>query len=291
MLESVAAISVFVQVAEIGSFVGAGRALGVSASAVGKRIARLEETLGVPLFKRTTRSVTLTVDGQRLLDRSRRIIDEFEHLTSEVAQSAQLPRGRLKVTVAPISDRLVDALAVFSRQYPEIELEVQYTDRLIDLVDEDFDLAIRVGEISDSNLRSHWLGDFTRLIVASPRYLQEHGTPTSMQALTEHKLLHYRQPKSGKIEPWPVRLPAGVELPVTLICNDMAARIEFATKGLALACLPDLVIREPLADGRLVPLHLGSATTRYPVYAVWPHSRMYTARFGELLNYIKALRL
>ncbi|WAH57044.1 LysR family transcriptional regulator [Pseudomonas silvicola] len=291
MLESVAAISVFVQVAEVHSFVAAGRALGVSASAVGKRIARLEENLGVPLFKRTTRSLSLTADGERLLERSRRIIEEFECLTSEVAQSAQQPRGRLKVTVAPISDRLVDMMASFSRQYPEIELEIQYTDRLVDLVEGDFDMAIRVGEISDSNLRSHWLGDFTRLIVASPQYLLEHGTPTSVAALSGHKLLHYRQPKSGKIEPWPLTLAHGAELPVTLICNDMAARIDFAIKGLALACLPDLVIREPLADGRLVPLHLNAATTRYPIYAIWPHSRMYTARFGALLTFIKTLQL
>ena len=291
MLESITAFSMFVQVAELRSFVAAGRTMGVSASAIGKRITRLEQTLGVPLFKRTTRSLSLTCDGEKLLARSRRILEEIEQLATDVNHSAQLPHGRLKVTVAPISDRLVDTLAEFSRRYPDIELEVHYSDRLVDLIEEDFDLAIRVGQISDSNLRSHHLGDFTRLIVASPAYLQQHGTPKSAQDLCNHKLLHYRQPKSGKIEPWPVTLHTNEHLPSTLVCNDMAARIDFAIKGLGLACLPNLVIREPLADGRLVPVQLTPTGSCYPIYAIWPHAHVHTARFKALIEFMKGVHL
>lgn len=289
MLESVAAFSVFVQVAELRSFVAAGRALGVSASAIGKRISRLEESLGVQLFQRSTRSIALTPEGEKLLERSRRILDEIEEIQTELSSAADLPRGRLKISLAPISDVFLDHLAHFNERYPEIELELDYAERNVDIIQEGFDAAIRVGEVADNNLRAHPMGHFRRLIVASPTYLERHGTPTRPEQLPEHKLLHYRSPNSGKVEPWPLNDCGELYLPTSIVCNDINTRIDFALKGLGIACLPDISIRKPLADGRLTPILLAHSANATPIHALWPHAHQYTSRQKAFIDFIKTV--
>jgi DNA-binding transcriptional LysR family regulator len=289
MLESVAAFSVFVQVAELRSFVAAGRAMGVSASAIGKRISRLEERLGVQLFQRSTRSISLTPEGEKLLERSRRILDEIEEIQTELSSAADLPQGKLKISLAPISDVFLDHLARFNERYPQIELELDYAERNVDIIQEGFDAAIRVGDGADSNLRAHHMGDFRRLIVASPAYLLRHGVPARPQQLLEHKLLHYRSPNSGKVEPWPLNNCGELHLPTSMICNDINTRIDFALKGLGIACLPDISIRKPLRDGLLTPMLLDHTANSTKIHALWPHAHQHTSRQKAFIDFIKSV--
>ncbi len=135
-MDSLSGFTVFVRVAETRSIVGAARTLGVSASAVGKRVARLEEKLGVRLFHRSTRSITLTAEGSLFLERSRRILAEIEATELELSQSRETPRGRLRVSLPLVSGLVLPTLADFMQAYPDIELDLDFSDRVVDVVDE-----------------------------------------------------------------------------------------------------------------------------------------------------------
>ncbi|MGO1252808.1 MAG: LysR family transcriptional regulator, partial [Alcaligenes aquatilis] len=144
-MDSLNSFVVFVQVAEVRSFVAAGRLLGVSASAVGKSVARLEEKLGVRLFHRSTRSVSLTAEGSLFLERSRRILAEIEAAEQELSQATTMPHGRLRVSLPLVSSLLLPVLGEFMREYPEIELDLDFSDRLVDVIEEGFDAVVRTG--------------------------------------------------------------------------------------------------------------------------------------------------
>ncbi|MGV2465281.1 UNVERIFIED_CONTAM: LysR family transcriptional regulator, partial [Pseudomonas aeruginosa] len=157
-MDSLSGFTVFVRVAETRSIVGAARTLGVSASAVGKRVARLEEKLGVRLFHRSTRSITLTAEGSLFLERSRRILAEIEATELELSQSRETPRGRLRVSLPLVSGLVLPALADFMQAYPDIELDLDFSDRVVDVVDEGFDVVLRTGQPVDSRLSMRELG-------------------------------------------------------------------------------------------------------------------------------------
>lgn len=158
-MESLSSLNVFVHVAETRSFVAAGRILGVSASAVGKSIARMETKLKVRLFHRSTRSVTLTAEGALFLERSRRIVAELEAAESELSQLSENPRGRLRLSLPLVSTLLLPVLGEFMRRYPDIELDLDFTDRVVDVVEEGFDAVVRTGQMVDSRLSMRKLGN------------------------------------------------------------------------------------------------------------------------------------
>lgn len=151
-MEHLGALNAFVQTADCGSFAGAAARLGVSGSAIGKAVARLEERLAVRLFHRSTRSLTLTAEGALFLDRCRRIFSEIEAAELELSQIRQAPRGRLRVSLPLIGMLMMPAVMAFMRAYPEIELDLDFTDRLVDVIDEGFDAVVRTGEARDSRL-------------------------------------------------------------------------------------------------------------------------------------------
>lgn len=253
-MDSLSGLAVFIQVAETRSFVTAGRALGVSASAIGKRVARLEERLGVRLFHRSTRSITLTAEGALFLARSRRVLAEIEAAEQELSHSAGAPRGKLRVSLPLVSSLVLPLLADFMREHPAIELDLDFSDRLVDVIEEGFDAVVRTGELSDSRLSVRRLGAFSQLLVASPDYLLRCGTPATPADLAAHACLHYRYPATGKVEVWPLQPgPDGAEVkpPTSMICNNMETRLCFALRGRGIALLPDFCVREALAAGRL----------------------------------------
>lgn len=290
-MDSLNAFVVFVQVAETRSFVAAGRLLGVSASAVGKSVARLEEKLGVRLFHRSTRSITPTAEGLLLLERSRRILAEIEAAQTELSQASSAPRGRLRVSLPLVSTLVLPVLADFMREYPEIQLDLDFSDRLVDVIDEGFDAVVRTGEPADSRLTARKLGHFQMVLVASPQYLAAHGTPRNVQDLQSHRCLHFRWPHSGKLEAWP--LPPGADgepptVPVSMVCNNIETRACFALQGRGIACLPDFAIREPLADGRLVRVMPGQAQREGVFHILWPAGRHVAPKVRALVDYLCA---
>lgn len=290
-MDSLNGFVVFVQVAETRSFVAAGRLLGVSASAVGKSVARLEEKLGVRLFHRSTRSVTLTAEGMLFLERSRRILAEIEAAELELSRAAAAPRGRLRVSLPLVSGLVLPVLGEFMREYPEIELDLDFTDRMVDVIEEGFDAVVRTGEPADSRLSARRLGTFRILLVASPAYLATRGTPKVPADLLQHSCLHYRFPSSGKLESWALPQAAGEperQLPVSMICNNIETRSCFALQGLGIACLPDFAIREPLADGRLVQVLAGQVERTNVFHVLWPASKHASPKVRALVDFLCA---
>jgi DNA-binding transcriptional LysR family regulator len=290
-MESLSGFLVFVQVAETRSFVAAGRLLGVSASAVGKRIARLEERLGVRLFHRSTRSITLTTDGTQFLERSRRILAEIEAVQLEMSQSAGSPRGRLRVSLPLLGSLLLPVLADFMLAYPEIELDLDFSDRIVDVIDEGFDVVVRTGALPDSRLAARRIGSFGTVLVAAPAYFTRHGKPQQPADLNDHVCLHYRYPTSGKLESWPLlRDPGGreVTLPISMVCNNVETRTCFAMRGLGIACVPDFSVWQALKDGLLCTVLDDYVGRETELSVVWPAGRSVPPRLRVFIDFIAA---
>jgi DNA-binding transcriptional LysR family regulator len=240
MMDNTGALSAFVHAADARSFTIAGRQLGISSSAVGKAVARLESRLSVRLFHRSTRSVTLTTEGSIFLERCRRILGELELAEMELAQSHGVPRGKLRVSLPIVNVLMVPALNAFVRAYPEVELDLEFGDQLVDVIDEGFDVVIRAGEVSDSRLMSRAVGEFRLKLLASPEYLVHNGCPDMPEDLERHACLLHRFATSRKFERWPL-CRDGEDLDISLrpaiIANTIEPLLLMAEQGSAsLAC-------------------------------------------------------
>ncbi len=255
MVESLSAIAAFVQAAEMRSYSEAARHLGVSASAVGKSVCRLETRLGVRLLHRSTRSITLTAEGAVFLERCRRILCELESAELELSETRQAPQGRLRISLPLVGMLVMPALTAFMHRYPAIELDVDFSDRLVDVINEGFDIVMRTGEPTDSRLVSRPVGNYRLMLVAAPGYLASRGTPRGPADLQHHACLQHRFPSTGKLEPWPLKRDAGMAewtVPASMVCNTSAALLDVAVAGLGIACLPDFLVRPALLRGALV---------------------------------------
>ncbi|MEJ8674433.1 LysR family transcriptional regulator [Chromobacterium amazonense] len=289
-MEKMNGIELFVQVARQGSLVAAGRQLGLSASAVGKGLLRLEQRLGVRLVHRSTRRLALTAEGQQYLARCQRILDEVDAAERELQQGLAAPSGRLKVGVPHESGLLTPHLAGFMRAYPQVALDLDYSDRLVDVIGEGFDVVVRGGEPGDSRLAGRRLGGYRMRLVAAPGYLAEYGAPAAAADLAHHRCLHYRFPSSGKLLPWPLVLAEGEEAspPVSASCNTGEALIELAARGLGIACLPDFSIRRELASGALVALETPQVRRSGNLYLLWPATPAMPPRLRVFIDYMAA---
>jgi DNA-binding transcriptional LysR family regulator len=288
-MDNLTTLNAFVQVAHTHSFVAAGRVLGVTASAVGKSVARLEERLGVRLFHRSTRSVTLTAEGELFLQRSRRILREIEEAEAELSQVSQAPRGRLKVSLPLVGHPFLPVLADFKQAYPDVELDLSFTDRRVDVVEEGYDAVLRSGEAPDSRLSSRLVGDYRMIVVAAPAYLERHGTPQRSSDLAQHSCILFRFPNTGKLQRWPLHTQ-GIELdqhlPAAMICNNLEARVCFALHGIGIAYLPDFAIREALDSGQLVQV-LPDCTEHGSFRMMWPSSRHPSPKLRVFIDFLK----
>ena len=292
MIDSLSAISVFVKVAQVGSFVSAGRALGLSASAVGKRVTSLESNVGAQLLQRNTRRISLTYEGERFLSHALRILEEVDNIQNAMLVSTESPIGRLKISIAPIPHLFSERFNDFFEQHREIEVEFDFSDRFVDLVGENYDAALRVGNDPDGNLRSYYIGDIHSVLVASPDYLTRYGYPEKADDLLSHALIHYRSRNSGMIQSWPLPNIKSLHLPQTIICNDIETRINLALNGNGIAYLPLISIKHHLDSGRLCEVlneHLIDTGT--PLYVVWPYAHRYSLRQRLLIDYLKRMKI
>lgn len=271
-VESVSALSAFVQSAELQSFKLAGQHFGLSSSAIGKTIARLEGQLGVRLFHRSTRAIRLTHEGEAFLTRCRSVLSELEAAEAELAHSAASPRGRLRVAVPFAGDLLTPLFGAFMARYPEIELDLDYNDRMVDVIEDGFDAVIRSGEVSDSRLMHVKLGDFSSLLVAAPSYLARMGTPETPSDLASHRLLHHRFYETGKLGDWGLPLPEGMVLPVALAATSLEPLIGLAEAGTGIAWLPSFAVADRIRTGRLCEVLPDAEKTRRALRLLWPRS-------------------
>jgi DNA-binding transcriptional LysR family regulator len=282
---------IFVQVAEAGSFVAAGHRLGISGSAVGKAIARLEEELGVRLFNRSTRSMALTEEGSFFLETCRRIQAEYEEARARLSRSHSVPRGQLRVSLPLAGMLLMPTISSFMAAYPEINLDLDFTDRLVDVIEEGFDAVIRTGDVRDTRLMSRKLGTFRHVIVASPEYLATSGHPDVPEDLLDHRCLHHRFANSGRLEPWPLvrdGIAVKLDLPVTTVASTLEPLIYLAERSFGITCLPPFAVASEIAEGKLVRLlddHLDDTGT---FRVLWPSNRYLSPKVRAFVDYMAA---
>ena len=288
-MESLSALGVFVRAAETRSFTDAGRRLSLSSSAVGKSISRLEDRLGVRLFHRSTRAMTLTPEGELFLESCRRIFSEINKIELELSQSKGTPKGRLKVSLPDVGTLMMPTLHGFMREYPEIQVDAEFTDTLVDVIDGGYDAVIRSGEQTDSRLMSRRLGNYRREVYGSPSYFARHGMPTTPDDLKSHTCLHHRYPSSGKLQRWPFAKSgpyADIALPVSAASTTIEPLVSLAELGIGVACVPDFTVRRQVAEGSLVRI-LGEYIEHIGVVsAVWPSSQHRSPKLRAFVDYM-----
>ncbi|TSD61526.1 LysR family transcriptional regulator [Variovorax sp. KBS0712] len=288
-MENLGSLNVFVRAGETRSFTAAGQQLGISASAVSKAIVRLEERLGVRLFHRSTRTVHLTPEGALFLERCRRILCEVESAEAELLQTQSAPRGKLRISLPSVGTLFMPKLAAFKRLYPDIELDIDYADRLVDVIEEGFDAVIRTGEPSDSRLMARRIGSCRKVIVGSPAYFRRAGVPREPQDLASHACLLYRFPSTGKLDVWPLGLAAGapaIDLPASMVTNTLDPQVCFAEQGLGIACVPEIAVRPQLEQGRLVTVLDDHNREHMIFHVLWPSSRQLSPRIRVFVDFI-----
>jgi len=291
--DSLGDFAVFVQVAETRSFAETARLTGVSASAVAKRMARIEQRLKVRLLHRSTRSVTLTAEGGMFLVRCRRVLEEVQDAEQELSQASRMPRGRLRLSLPMVGSLFLPLLAEFMRTHPAIELNLDLSDRLVNIIEEGFDAVIRTGDPESSGLTARSLGSWPVLLVASPAYLAQRGVPVRPSDLAGHTCLHHCFNNTGKLERWPLiwaNEESEIMLPVSMVSNNIEGRICFAERGLGIACLPEFSVREALATGRLqVVLPAFTDVHRITFRIFWPSGRHATPKVKALVDFLARL--
>jgi DNA-binding transcriptional LysR family regulator len=283
------AITVFVQVAEARSFVAAGRALAISASGIGKSVTRLEEELHVRLFHRSTRSVTLTEAGEIFLARARRVLAELKAVEAELSQTSSTAQGRLRVSLPLLGEPFLSVLADFQLAYPDIELDLDFDNRKVDVIEEGFDAVVRSGDLPDSRLNARALGSFRMLLVGSPDYFARHGTPCSPDDIAQHTCIRFRMPYTGKLQEWSLQPSThGPEprFPTQVICNTNEARLYFARRGVGIAYISDFTVREALKEGSLVTVLDDYTTATNSFHLLWSSGRLATPKLRAFIDFM-----
>jgi DNA-binding transcriptional LysR family regulator len=287
-MENLRSLEIFLAVAEALSFAEAARRLGLSSSATGKAIGGLEARLGVRLFNRTTRRVSLTPEGQVLLGRGRRLRDEWRETEALLSASGAEPQGLFRLSLPAVGYRfLAPHLAAFMRAYPKVRLDLDFDDRIKDVVAEGFDLAIRSGVLPDSALMSRKLGVFQYFLCAAPSYLAEHGEPATIAALSGHRLICFRHPGTDVLQDWRLANGSMVELDRAMqavICTNMEAVRVAAIAGLGVAWAPDFLVDDALKSGQLIVV-LRSEATEGAFWLLWPPSRRTSPRLRAFLDF------
>ena len=289
-MDNLNGLQVFVCVVQSGSLVAAGERLGLSASAVGKALSRLEQRLGVRLLNRSTRRISLTDEGTLFYERGQRIVDQVQEAEAELARISDAPRGRLRVSLPAIGYRmLLPILPAFSARYPDIELDLDFNDRLIDVIAEGVDAVIRSGELPDSQLKSRNLGPFGFVLIGAPGYFARRGTPQTPQDLERHACLRYKFPGGSVLQQWNLRLASGVPplvLGSALTSNNLESLIHAATQGLGIAYVPDFVVGGALADGSLVSVLDDFQQERGKFSILWPSSRHLLPKLRVFVDFL-----
>jgi DNA-binding transcriptional LysR family regulator len=281
-------INAFVAVADARSFTQAARRLDVSSAQVSKLVARLENRLGARLLNRTTRDVSLTDTGRAYLERARQVLEEFESLEASVRDQSG-PSGLLKIS-APVSfgaAELTPALLDFAAAYPEVALEVSSTDRMVNLVEEGFDVAVRIGQLVDSSLVARKLAAVRMVACASPDYLARAGVPQTVEDLARHEAIL----DTNAADPSLWRFGRGgqmldVRVSGRLRFNGAAACVAAACAGFGVTRTPAFAAAEDLRAGRLTALLCSFEPELIHVHAVYPHARHLAAKVRAFVDFL-----
>ncbi|MCJ8142333.1 LysR family transcriptional regulator [Ancylobacter sp. A5.8] len=277
-LDRLTGLIAFARAGSLGSYTAAARALGVSPSAISKSVQRLEQNLGIRLFSRTTRSLTLTPEGRDLHERALRLLREAEAIEQAAAAARSEPAGVLKIAAPlPIGVHiLAPALPRFRELYPKLAIDLRLGDRFVDLIEEGIDVAIRVGDLADSRLISRTLAPHNICAFASPAYLARRGVPGHPGELNAHDCVNFRFQSSGQALRWSFRLgDRTLELVpdagITTDVSDAVAAAMAAGGGIGIS--PTFVAAPYVERGLLMPLLRDYFVARSAITALWPESR------------------
>ena len=284
-------LQIFVSVIECGSISAAAEQVGQTPSAVSRTLSRLEAKLDTTLINRTTRRMDLTEEGKYFFERSKLILAQMDELEEHLSSRQQKPAGRLRINAAVpfMLHGIVPYIAEFRRLYPDIQLELNSDDLIIDLLEQSTDIAIRIGALADSTLHARSLGCTPLHILASPAYLQRHGTPTSVAELAEHTLLGFSQTET--LNHWPLRHVEGdrwlIEPGIAASSGETLRQL--ALEGQGICCLSNFMTIDDINTGRLVPvLEAFNTGYRQPIHAVFYRNSQLALRIQCFLDFIQA---
>lgn len=291
-LPDLEALAIFAKVAELRSFAGAAKDLDLSKATVSKAVSRLEAKLGARLFNRTSRRLALTDSGTRLAARASRVLAEAEEAESDALAQSLAPRGLVRLA-APMSFGLAEVAGLipdFLAAYPDVSIDLDLSDDMVDLIGSGFDAALRIAALPDSSLRAMRLRAVNRFLVASPAYLARHGAPEQPDDLLSHACLCYAYLPTPDI--WIFVDPAGNEARVRpkgpLRANNADALMPALLGGVGLAVQPDFIVREALADGRLERVMPGWSPPPIALHLVMPPGGPRPARVEALATFLAA---
>lgn len=284
-------MSVFAAVVQAGSFVRAAQALDMSKPAVSRHLAELETRLGVRLLHRTTRRLSLTEEGEVFYARSRELLDELDEAEAEITSRTGKASGQLKVS-APVSFGLLHLAplwAAFMARHPDVVLDVTLSDRMVDLVEEGFDVAVRIARLPSSSLVARKLSSSRLVLCATPRYLKAHGTPRSPADLAKHTVFAYSLLASG--ESWEFDGPDGhvaVKVAPRMRTNSGDTCRAVALQHLGIIIQPSFLIGDDLRSGALVEVMPEYRPLEFGIYAVYPSRRHVLPKVRLLVDHLVA---
>ncbi|WP_139861530.1 LysR family transcriptional regulator [Bradyrhizobium ivorense] len=288
-MDRLTSMAVFIKVADLGSFVAAAKDLRLSPTMIGKHIRFLEERIGSQLINRSTRRQGLTELGRHYLEHCRHLLEEAEAGDVLAEHALKAPRGRLRITtsVAFGSYSLAPAVVRFMKKYPEISVDIVLSDRMIDLLEDGIDAAIRVGKLGDSTMMSRSLSAYQGLVCAAPSYLAERGTPACPQDLAHHDCLRYAGWAEG--QRWTFFGPDGeveVEVSSRLSINTAFGIRYAALAGAGIVLMRDELLVDDVAAGRLVPLLPEYRTASRERHIVWLKNRRMTPKLRAFIDFV-----
>jgi DNA-binding transcriptional LysR family regulator len=291
-MDRLAAMQAFVRVVEAGSFVRAAERLEWSTSSLSRLIAELEEHLGVRLLNRTTRRLSLTESGQGFYERSVQLLNDLEEAEALAGQTVAAPRGTIRLTCSynVATYRIAPAVASFVARYPEVRFDVTVAERIVDLIDEGFDLAIRIGRVGSDQLVARKIGETILMACASPAYVERRGAPAKPEDLAEHDTLTYAYAPNART--WQLLDATGAVHEVraggSLHANSGDMLVAAAVAGLGIVCEPDFLLGPELQAGRLVPLLPGYFGRRADIWAVYPSRRHLSVKVRLFVDHVAA---
>ncbi|GMM90494.1 LysR substrate-binding domain-containing protein [Vibrio fortis] len=281
---------IFYHLIEQGSFSGAAKQMQLTKSVVSKRIAKLEQDLGVQLLYRTTRSIKLSEAGQSFYEQAKRVYQAVATAEESIVGLGQSLSGSIKITVPTISGELIlpGVIAEFNERYPDINIDMDLDNRFVDIVNDRFDLAIRTGVLPDSSLIARKLVDAHWVVCASPKYLAVNGKPESPKELVKHNCLAYSYQETGAKE-WAFK--AGDELyqvkvDGNLCTNNSSALRNVALLGQGIIYVPRVLIHDDLEQGRLIQLFQGQTAKCLGIYAVYPYTRQQPEKVKRFIEHL-----
>ena len=285
-------ISEFVQVAEAESFTQASKRLAISTAQVSRQVSALEQRLNIKLFYRTTRKVSLTEEGRVFYQHCRSVLDGLDAAERAVTNLQSHPQGKIKLTASVTygEQQILPLVNDFVERYPDIDVTAYLSNQRVDLIDEGFDLAIRLGKLSDSSMMAKKLATRSNFVCASPAYLERHGMPHSLSELSQHNCL------LGTLDYWRFHEPASgssnnsgeknLRVKGRVRYNSGFALTDAALKGLGIVQLPDYYVEQHLQSGALVSLLDQYREADQGIWAVYPHNRQLSQKIRLLVDYL-----